>query len=267
MLDSARETTHTRGKPPAPPGILALAGPAESLQSAAMRPDISIETSCPRGSLALGRGDDLVETVRFDAARRHATQVIARLAEMVRAAGLGPRDLAEVYVSVGPGSFTGVRVGVTVARTLAQALPGVRCVAVPTAAAVAENARERAFEHLGVVLDAREGRVYFAPFARRGARLVGDGPAGVVAARDLLRRMPILLIGPALQYEDLRGHGVRIGDPRDEALHLARADNVWRVGRRMARAGEFTPYPQVLPIYPRKPEAVRLWEQRSGAGR
>jgi len=229
---------------------------------------IAIETSCPRGSLAMGRGDDLVETVRFEAARRHATQVVARLAEMFDAAGAAPGDLAEVYVSVGPGSFTGVRVGVTVARTLAQALPGVRCVAVPTAAAVAENARDRAFERLGVVLAAREGRVHFTRFTRRGARLVCDGPGRVRDVPELLRhvRGEILLIGQALRYEDFRSPGVRIGDPRDESLHLPDAANVWRVGRRMAREGRFTPRARLLPIYPRKPEAVRLWEQRTGAG-
>jgi len=247
-----------------------------------MKPVISIaiETSCSRGGLALGAGDGLVGTVDFDAGRRHAAQVISRLAELVETAGLAPTDLREVYVSVGPGSFTGVRVGVTVARTLAQALAGVRCVAVPTAAAVAENARDLPFDHLGVVLDAREDQVYFALFARLRGRLVAASPARVLSTHELLRQMPrgILLIGQALEHlalgtagqtrsgQDLQADGVQIASPHDPALHLPTAASVWRVGRRMAQDGRYTPYPQLLPIYPREPEAVRLWDQRARQG-
>ena len=46
-------------------------------------------------------------------------------------------------------------------------------------------------------------------------------------------------------------------------LFLPTPEGVWRVGRRLAAAGAFTPLPQVLPLYTRKPEAVRLWEKRN----
>lgn len=225
---------------------------------------IAIETSCRLGGVALGVGDERVDQVEYDASHRHAAAVISRLDEMLTAAGLTAGDVDEVYVSVGPGGFTGVRVGVTVARTLAQALDGVRCVGVPTARAVAENARPTDHRELGVVLDARGGEVYLARFSRADGGAWTPGPRSCLPADEVVATLPrpILLIGEGLGYHDLGGEGIEIPPATQHELHLPHIANVWRVGRRMAREGLFTPPRDLLPIYARRPEAVRLWEAR-----
>ena len=234
---------------------------------------VAIETSCRRGGVALGIGERLVATAEFDASARHATQLVGRLDELLTAAGLRPADLSEVYVSVGPGSFTGTRVGVTVARTLAQAVGSLRCVAVPSPAAVAEAARTLPWQRLGVVLDAREGLVHATFFARRGRRIVQVGRAGVMSPAELLARAerPIVLLGEGLGYHDLRGDGITIpaAESPDAPPHVPTAAGVWRLGRRLAAAGGYTDFHRLLPVYCRKPAAVRAWEQRrrgSGEG-
>lgn len=225
---------------------------------------IAIETSCRLGGVALGVGEELAGRVDFDASRRHAVQVISRLDEMLTAAGLAAGDVDEVYVSAGPGGFTGLRVGVTVARTLAQAIDGVRCVGVPTAQAVAENARQTDHRELGVVMDARDGEVYLARFTRAGGGEWTPGPRGCLPADEAAATLPrpILLIGEGLEYHDLRGDRIEIPPATQHGLHLPNAANVWRVGRRTAREGLFTRGQDLLPIYTRRPEAVRLWERR-----
>jgi tRNA threonylcarbamoyladenosine biosynthesis protein TsaB len=225
---------------------------------------IAIETSCRLGGVALGVGDELVGRVEYDASHRHAAGVISRLDEMLTAAGLTAGDVDEVYVSAGPGGFTGLRVGVTVARTLAQALDGVRCVAVATPQAVAENAVATDYRELGVVLDARAGGVYLARFTRADGGAWTPGPRGCLPADQAVDTLPrpILLIGEGLAYHDLRGDRIEIPPDTQHPLHLPNAANVWRVGRRMAREGLFTPGGDLLPIYARQPEAVRLWEAR-----
>ena len=224
---------------------------------------IAIETSCRRGGVALGGGGKLVESSAFQADRRHAVQLVARMDELLGARDLKPTDVEEVYVSVGPGSFTGLRVGITVARTLAQAVAGLRCVAVPTVQAVAENAAELDFENLGVVMDAKEETVFAAMFARRGGRVVPVGPAELIEAARFVAEAPrpITLIGEALGYHDLSGDAVTLAPER---LWLPTAEGVWQVGRRMAGAGEFVEYHHLLPLYLRRPEAVRLWQRRHG---
>ena len=230
---------------------------------------IAIETSCRRGGVALGLGDELARTIAFDASSRHATHLISRLNELLAGAGRRPTDVNEAYVSVGPGSFTGVRVGVTVARTLGQAIPHLRLVAVPTPLAVAENVPHLDWEHLGVILDAKEGLVHASLLARRGEQIAFAAAPAVLTPQEFLATAPrpVLLVGEGLGYqgvEDFQAEGVRVVDPDHLELHLPTAEGVWRVGRRMALAGQFTDYPRLLPVYARKPEAIRLWERRRG---
>ncbi len=225
---------------------------------------IAIETSSRLGSVALGRGDEPIAAARFSAAARHGTQLVSRLAELLAAAGLTPRDVGEVYVSVGPGSFTGTRIAVTVARMLHLAIPHLRCVAVSSPLAVAEGARRLPWRHLGVVLDAREGLIHATRFTRRGGGIVQKGPGRVTGPADFLRRAPrpLMLLGEGLGYHDLSAEGVTILQPdaTDAPPHLPVAESVWRAGRRGAREGRFTEASRLLPAYCRKPQALRLWE-------
>jgi len=222
---------------------------------------IAIETSCRAGGVALGIGGRLVEAVAFDASRRHAAQLICQLDALLAGAGIAPAQLAHVYVSAGPGGFTGLRVGMTVARTLAQFVPGLQCVAVPTLAAVAENVADRPWNSLGVVLDAGDGTVYAAAYRRDGKARSEAVPPGAMTRDNFLALTPrpILLIGEGLWYHELSGEGIELAD---EAVRLPTAEGVWRVGRRMAEAGDFTDPDRMLPLYARPPEAVRLWRQR-----
>ncbi|HUT60303.1 MAG TPA: tRNA (adenosine(37)-N6)-threonylcarbamoyltransferase complex dimerization subunit type 1 TsaB [Phycisphaerae bacterium] len=224
-----------------------------------MKPTVSIaiETSCRAGGLALGRGNELIEAVRFDASCRHATQLVGRLDELLARTGLKPTDVDELYVSAGPGSFTGLRVGITVARTMAQAIEGLRLVAVPTLRAVAENARPLSWQHLGVVMDARDRTVYAGLFARRGDEIVPEGEPALADPRDFLARSPrpLLLIGEGLAFVEMAGTGIARAEP---AVDLPTPQGVWQVGRRLAAAGEFIDYRRLRPIYSRSPQAERL---------
>ena len=217
---------------------------------------IAIETSCRAGGVALGLDDELIDHVEFDADRRHAGQIIGRLAGMLARAGLSPGRIDDIYVSAGPGSFTGLRVGITVARTLGQFIEGARCVAVPTHEAVAENARGLSWERLGAVLDAGDGAVSAMTFSPAGGHIVADAPAATMMAEQFLATIPrpILLIGEGLWYHELGGDGITLAD---EAICLPTAQGVWRVGRRMAEAGHIIGCHDLLPIYVRAAAAER----------
>ncbi len=226
---------------------------------------VAIETSCRQGGIALGLDDALAGEINFDASQRHATQLVGRLGDLLASHHLAPAAVNEIYVSVGPGSFTGLRVGITVARTMAQAIaaagaPMPRCVAVPSLAAVAQNARPLAWEHLGVVLDVKEGSFYAGLFQRHGEQIELAAPPRLMTAEEFLAAAPrpLLLTGEGLAFIDIATQCVSAA-PKD--THFPTAAGVWRVGRRLALAGQFTEYHHLLPIYPRQPEAVRLWDK------
>jgi len=227
---------------------------------------IAIETSCRRGGVALGVADRLLETARFQADSRQSVQLIARLDELLARHGLRAREVDEAYVSIGPGSFTGLRVGIAAARVLCQVVEKLRCVGVPTVEAVAENAATLEFEHLAVVMDAKEQTVYIATFARQAGRLVPEGLPRLIAADEFQAETPkpLLVIGEGLWYQPLSGEGITIGD---EGFWLPTVEGVWHVGRRMAKAGQFQDCHHLRPLYLREPEAVRLWEKRGRGGK
>ena len=211
---------------------------------------IAIETSCREGGVALGVGDRLAGRIDFDASRRHAAQLIVQLDDLLGRAGLKPGQLQHVYVSAGPGGFTGLRVGITVARMLGDLVAGLQCVAVPTAWAVAENLRDRPWERLAVILDAGEGEAIATTFTRCDGQPVADEPAGPMPTAALAEQLPrpILLTGEGLWYHDIAGDGIELADP---ALRLATAEGVWRVGRRLAGLGALTTPNHLLPVYAR----------------
>ncbi len=233
-----------------------------------MAPEISIaiETSCRAGGVALGLGDELAEVAHFSTSQRHATQLITHLKALLADAKLHPRDLNQVYVSAGPGSFTGLRIGITAGRTLAQMVPNLQCVAVPTPGAVAENAQPLKWKHLGVVMAAKENQIHATFFVRRNHEIVSIQRPALMTIEEFLLQAPrpLLLIGEALGCYELAGEGIQIGD---SSLHLPTVEGLWRVGRRMAKAVQFTEYHKLLPIYARRPEAVRLWEKQQGRRR
>jgi len=230
------------------------------------RYSIAIETSCRVGGVALGAGVELAKVVEFDASARHGAVLLSQLDALLGEAGLRADDLAELYVSAGPGSFTGLRIGITAARVLAQQLPRLRCVAVPSAWAVAHNARRLSWRHLGVVMDAGDGRVYACLFARGDGGVVPAGEPAVIPPHEFLLAAPrpLLLIGEGLARHDLSAPQVSLADNDAPGLHLPTAEGVWRVGRTLAAAERFTDYHHLLPIYTREPQAVRLWKHRRG---
>lgn len=117
----------------------------------------------------------------------HAEHLMEVVGLALARAGLAYRDLDAVVVSVGPGSFTGVRVGVAAARGLALALK-VPAVGVSTLEALAAEARERNPGRKVIArIDAGRGQVYAASFSARGQPVFGPAALSLDAAEAMLR--------------------------------------------------------------------------------
>jgi tRNA threonylcarbamoyladenosine biosynthesis protein TsaB len=124
----------------------------------------------------------------LDAARRHARDLTPAVGGLLDAAGLKPADLTGVVVSVGPGSYTGLRVGVMAAKALAYAT-GCALVPVPTFLAIANRAPAEA-SNLWVVADALQGQVYLQRFRREADGFVPIEELRILVAEEWLNRAP-----------------------------------------------------------------------------
>jgi tRNA threonylcarbamoyladenosine biosynthesis protein TsaB len=145
-------------------------------------PALLIETSGRGGAVGLAFGTAL-HTRHLDPARRHARDLAPAIAGLLAEAGLTPRDVKRVGVSVGPGSFTGLRVGIMSAKAFAYAT-GCELVAVPTFAALAEMWANPATTHLHVVADGLQGMIYHEGFERTPAGWKTFRPLSLMSIAD-----------------------------------------------------------------------------------
>lgn len=181
-----------------------------------------VETSGRAGAVGLARAGAVVRTHALDEARRHARDLAAAAGGLLDAEGLRPADVNGVMVSVGPGSYTGLRVGVMSAKAFAYAA-GCRLVAVPTFHAIARQAPAEA-RHIWVIADALQGMIYLQRFTRPA-----DG-ADPVPANELLIDGADAVAPPAEAW--LTGPGAHLvaGRVVPEADRLPTVESVYRVG-------------------------------------
>jgi tRNA threonylcarbamoyladenosine biosynthesis protein TsaB len=226
---------------------------------------LSIETSGRLGSVALSDEGKILDERTFAHGLQHAAELIPLIDAMTKQHGVTPDQIAEIYVSAGPGSFTGLRIGITLAKTFSFTT-GAKIVAVPTVKVLAENAPADA-KNLIIVLDAKRGQIFTGRFHRENHEWIEDETAHLDTLVEMLARSPrpVHLLGEGIPF-----HRQNIGD--DPAIHIveenswrARAAAVAKIGAGMAARGEFAGADRLIPIYVRKPEAEEKWEKNNSA--
>jgi tRNA threonylcarbamoyladenosine biosynthesis protein TsaB len=184
----------------------------------------------------------------------HATRLLAMAGGLLVEAGIGWSALQRIAVGVGPGTFTGLRVGIATARGLAQAL-AVEIVGVSSLRALAEPALEEARERpVLAAIDARRGEVFAAAYAAGGEELMSprtlapnelDGVLARAAGRWLAVGDGVLCYRDHLQT-------TRVDIPENASpLHRVSAAAICAQGASAAAAGHET----ILPDYCRRPDA------------
>jgi len=189
----------------------------------------------------------------------HATRLLAEVEEAADAAG-GWKSVGRIAVGVGPGSFTGLRIGIATAKGLAQGL-GVEVVSVGTLAALARGAAAGATGQLLLaVLDARREEVFGALYNSDGGPVWEPfvaGP-GEVAERIAGLPDPPLAVGSgALRFRDELQEGGAVVLPDVDPSHRVAAREVCAIGALAAVPGS----KDITPIYLRPPDAER-WRER-----
>ena len=201
---------------------------------------LALDTSSPQVCVALADGEDVLVELVSEQTMTHGEQLAPLIVRALETAGLDRTDLTAIAVGVGPGPFTGLRVGLVTARTLGFVLGipvhGVCSLDVLAAEALGTGAVTSDFL---VTTDARRTEVYWATYDATGARLTD--PA-VDRPGDVETEHPVVGEG-ALLYP--MAFPARVGPTRPSAGWLARAV-----------AGGRVPVVEPEPLYLRRPDAV-----------
>jgi tRNA threonylcarbamoyladenosine biosynthesis protein TsaB len=185
---------------------------------------LALETSSQAASCALWREGKLLGESYGNAGLTHSQTILPMVEDMLRHTHVSLEEVEVFAVSVGPGSFTGLRIGLSAVKGMAMAL-GKPCAGISTLHGLAANVRD--FRGILLpVLDARRGQVYAAAFRSDGAALTRlwedealsladlalrleslDGPKlfvgdGAVLCREALADLPdVAVVSPALRYQ------------------------------------------------------------------
>ncbi len=212
-----------------------------------MNPWLSLDSTGESYSLALWRGPQLLAECSGGQPRQHLVQIFPALDLLCRQSGLKVGDLRAVAVTAGPGSFTGVRTGLLVAKTLAQ-IGRFPVYPVDTLEALAANAVEG--DSVVAGLDARKGEIIWARYrVRRGLPILLD-PARLTTPQEFIDSIPggSLVLGSACQAAFPGREDVRV---LASDLWRVRAASVGRVALPFMREGANTNWAQVRPDYVR----------------
>ena len=228
---------------------------------------LGLDTATSATVVGVLGADGVVHEVRDDpppgARPAHAGRLLGAVEEALAAAGVGWDEVTRLAVGVGPGSFTGLRIGIATARGLAQARR-IPVTGVSTLEALARGAeapaggppRPGAAEGAPIlaVLDARRGEVFAAGWDDRSALLAPVALAPEALA-ERVRAMPVapLAVGDgAVRFRgSLEAAGAQV-PPDEDGVHRLRAEQVCKLGAE----GSPTDRDALLPDYLREPDAV-----------
>jgi tRNA threonylcarbamoyladenosine biosynthesis protein TsaB len=151
---------------------------------------LAIDTSSPAGSLAVLRDEAVIGVVATLAEENYSSRMFRHLDFLLRDLSLSLDEFDVIAIATGPGSFTGLRVGLTAAKAWAE-VHGKPIAAVSGLEAVAAQARSIA-PVLVPVLDARRGEVYFGFYRNAPSGLVLEGEARAATPEEFRESLKIL---------------------------------------------------------------------------
>ncbi len=226
---------------------------------------LAIDTATAQVGVAFGRDGRVLGEVRIDGGRRHAEELAPAIRYLSGETGVALDQLAFVSVGIGPGLYTGLRVGVTTARTLAQVLE-IPIVGIPSLDLVAYPWRA-AHREVVALIDARRKEVFAGRYlpVPGGMQRVGEyvvRAPDAIAAEIIAAGSDVLVAGDGalahpeafagLEHVELVGAAGAAPSPA-ALVELA-------TGR--YEREEFSRPTELLPLYLRRSDAEIVWEQR-----
>ncbi len=223
---------------------------------------LAIDTATTVAAVALLDGSRVL-CQSSQSSRNHSRTLLHEVDRLVELAGATPGQLEAIVVDIGPGSFTGVRVGLALAKTLAFSL-NIRLAGVSSLRVLAENGSGFTGKRICPAIDALKNEVYSAGFRgpeqwqEEAARDPSDWARALGDSGE-----PCLILGSgALKYRE-QFHAI-LGDvvPDQESLHCIQPESLARVAAEVIQRGQADDPRSLEPMYCRLSEAERVRSKR-----
>ncbi|MBI3635072.1 MAG: tRNA (adenosine(37)-N6)-threonylcarbamoyltransferase complex dimerization subunit type 1 TsaB [Candidatus Rokubacteria bacterium] len=205
---------------------------------------LAVETSTPAGGVALLDGDRVVGEYLLDVRVTHSERLMPAIDRLLADAGWRPRDLQGLAVASGPGSFTGLRIGIAAVKGLGLAL-GIPIAAVPTLDALAARVPFAALPVCPVVI-ARRTEVFCSLYRWERSAFAREWDYLALTPDELSRRLtqPVILVGDGAAT--LAVPQARLAPPAQRAPSPV---TVGTLGLVRLRAGETVSAADLVPFY------------------
>ena len=245
---------------------------------------LAVETSSRKGSVAIALNGKMLAEKVFSAPLKHSAEIFPAIRDLLAHFNLEPGQIEHIYISGGPGSFTGLRIATTIAKIM-QLAQAVKIVTVDTLDVVAANVinliPEKTItasnhkqpvmktERVAAVLDAKRGQFFIAVYERdkdEESKAVGQAIWKKVLQNCLMtpsqlldkfccEAKPTWLLGDGLLYykDKFQADNVHF---YDEKYWSPRAGKVFLLGRYMALKEQFADALTLTPNYLRKPDVT-----------
>jgi tRNA threonylcarbamoyladenosine biosynthesis protein TsaB len=210
---------------------------------------LGIETSTEVCSVAVVDDEGNVTEESLVEAHIHSEKILTLLNNVIKRAEMRLADLSAIAVSIGPGSFTGLRIGLSTAKGLCYALEK-PLVTVPTFDAIAQSALalEHKVNEVVILIDARQGEFYSQRFSRNDGRMVAMNDVSVQSladSLDALSKDAVVVTDAQVIMQRGKSIGVRCVD----AKKIVNARVVAELGKREFLAKEFVDIADIEPKY------------------
>ena len=242
---------------------------------------LAVETSSRVGSVAIAVGEKMLAETTFSGPMRHGAEIFPAIERLLDRFARKSQEIEHVYISIGPGSFTGLRIATTLAKTMCLANPPGRTkiVAVDTLDVIAANvidltskntvsdsrhqSRDTSYEKIAPILDAKRNQFFIAVYQRTTDKKRDWKkilPDSLMTASQFIEKFPptgsgaIWLLGDGLLYykDKFKAKGVCF---LEQKYWSPRASKVYLLGWQKALAGQFADPVTLTPNYLLRPDA------------
>jgi tRNA threonylcarbamoyladenosine biosynthesis protein TsaB len=226
---------------------------------------LGIETSTKTGSVAIASEDGVIAQYSLNIEVTHSERLMSTVDRVLTDTGFQISDMDGYAVAIGPGSFTGLRIGLAAVKGLAL-VTGKPVAAVPTLKALAWNLPYAAYP-VCPILDARKNEVYAATYRFEGSALVHGMAEAAISLSRLSGRITEKTIFTGEASRIFRKDIIELFG--DRALFapisaiLPSAAAVAEIGLDTIKGGNQTDPDSLTPMYIRRPEAEVAWEKRA----